>query len=156
MVAYFRLMVLGEDTPEQAGQTARCSPRLLKDTGVPIAMAEAGVEFFNKTTYEGRPEAARPSVPLVSRYVAGYFADHPRVPLASSTEPLGPNPFVNNKHLSPQQDSFPAEHISSVRVRLVDVSVETALKVWLCKRNIITKKRSHYDKWRNSTQAWAL
>ena len=36
----------------------------------------------------------------------------------------------------PSQASFPTEGISSVNEILVDVSAETALKIWLKKRNI--------------------
>lgn len=59
------------------------------------------------------------------------------VPLASDTELLGPDLFfMTNKHLSSKRDSSPTKDVSSVNKILVDVSVETALKIGLNKRNI--------------------
>lgn len=57
--------------------------------------------------------------------------------LASDTELFGPDFFLtNNKHLSSKQDFSPTKDVSAVNKILVDVSVETALKIWLNKRNI--------------------
>lgn len=54
----------------------------------------------------------------------------------SGTELLGQNSIINNERLSPNQGSFPTKDISSVNKILVDVSVATALKIWLNKRSV--------------------